>query len=522
VLTFWHTQAVWSTRQDQLSVYYRTSSTGTWTLLITYTASVTAWTQRTISLPNGSSDYYIAFEGNAKYGRGVCIDDVQISCTAVPVSVSIAASANPVCAGTGVTFTATPANGGTTPSFQWKVNGSNAGTNNAAFTYTPVTGDQVSCVLTSSALCITGNPATSGTISMTVNPVLTLTNSITTPETTVCAGTPVTVTCNHNYPVSSCDWYVNGSIVSHNMELTYVPVNNDDIMCVCNITPGGCWSAPTATSNSLTMTVNSLLPVSISIAASANPVDQGTQVTFTATPVNEGTSPAYQWIVNANNADNAINAAYTYTPVSGDQVLCVLTSNALCTSGNPANSNTISMVVNTPPPAALELQGITVAGTQCFAAVQTITVAGNETFFTVQDGGSATMIAGENIFYYPGTVVEPGGYLYGAIAPGGPWCPPHRNTDLSGIKVAPDENGQPFRRIYPNPTTGIFTLEPNKSGSMGKLLVEIYDMNGQKLLSKELTDSNHHDFSLSGHPAGIYLIRVISGTNSGTARIVKQ
>jgi hypothetical protein len=120
-LTFWHTQAVRSTRQDQLAVYYKTSLGGTWTLITSYTTSITAWTQRTITLPNVSGDYYIAFQGNAKYGRGVCIDDVTVSTacgTTVPVSVSIIASANPVCAGSSVTFTATPTNGGTTPLYQ--------------------------------------------------------------------------------------------------------------------------------------------------------------------------------------------------------------------------------------------------------------------------------------------------------------------------------------------------------------------------------------------------------------------
>jgi hypothetical protein len=84
-LTFWHYQAAWSGDQDILTVYYRTSATGTWVQLAAYTSSVTAWTQRTISLPSASSDYYINFEGSAKYGYGVCIDDVSITgSTALP------------------------------------------------------------------------------------------------------------------------------------------------------------------------------------------------------------------------------------------------------------------------------------------------------------------------------------------------------------------------------------------------------------------------------------------------------
>jgi hypothetical protein len=87
----------------------------------------------------------------------------------LPVSVSIAASANPVCTGTSVTFTATPTNGGTTPAYQWKLNGANVGTNSATYTLpAPVNGNVITCVLTSNATCPSGNPATSNAITMVV------------------------------------------------------------------------------------------------------------------------------------------------------------------------------------------------------------------------------------------------------------------------------------------------------------------------------------------------------------------
>jgi subtilisin family serine protease len=79
VLTFFHTQAYWAGDQDQLKVYYRTSSGGTWTQLAHYTTSITTWTLETISLPNPGATYYIAFEGITDYGYGVCVDNVRIS-----------------------------------------------------------------------------------------------------------------------------------------------------------------------------------------------------------------------------------------------------------------------------------------------------------------------------------------------------------------------------------------------------------------------------------------------------------
>jgi hypothetical protein len=171
-LKFWHTQAVWYSDQDKLSVYYRTSATGTWTLLTTYSSSITTWTQETITLPNTTADYYIAFEGNAKWGYGVCVDDVQVAsaCAIInPVSIQISASANPVSTGTQVTFTSEVQNEGTTPVYQWKKNGvAINGATSADYTDIPVNSDTYQCILTSSTVCVSGNPATSNTVTMQV------------------------------------------------------------------------------------------------------------------------------------------------------------------------------------------------------------------------------------------------------------------------------------------------------------------------------------------------------------------
>jgi PKD repeat protein len=84
------------------------------------------------------------------------------------VGVSVMASANPICVTTPVTYTSTPTNGGTSPVFQWKVNGSNVGTNTTTYTYVPANNDVITCVLTSSATFVSGNPATSAPVTMAV------------------------------------------------------------------------------------------------------------------------------------------------------------------------------------------------------------------------------------------------------------------------------------------------------------------------------------------------------------------
>jgi|GEM_PF-1084544 len=77
-MNFWHTQDIYFGAQDELKVYYKTSASGSWNLLADYTNQLSSWQHDSLSLPNLSSDYYIAFEGNAISGNGVCIDDVSI------------------------------------------------------------------------------------------------------------------------------------------------------------------------------------------------------------------------------------------------------------------------------------------------------------------------------------------------------------------------------------------------------------------------------------------------------------
>ncbi len=269
----------------------------------------------------------------------------------LPVSVSIAASANPSCAGNSVTFTATPTNGGATPSYQWKRNGINVGINSNTYSYVPTTGHVITCVLTSSITpCATGNPATSNAITMTVNANIPVSVSIAASVTTICAGTSVTFTATpvNGGTTPAYQWKRNGANVGGNSP-TYTTAglaNNDVVTCVLtsNITP--CPTGNPATSNAITMTVNPILTASVTIAASANPVCTGTSVTFTASPVNGGTTPSYQWYRGAV-AVGGNSPTYTYTPANGDAIRVVMTSNATpCLTSSPATSNTIVMVVN--------------------------------------------------------------------------------------------------------------------------------------------------------------------------------
>jgi C1A family cysteine protease len=106
-LIFWHTQLTKTTNQDSLSIYYKTSNTAEWIPLTTYKQSISSWDADTVLLSNLSSDYYICFEGNAKNGRGVCVDDVTIVPGTPAVAVTLTIADSVVSSGESVCFDAT-------------------------------------------------------------------------------------------------------------------------------------------------------------------------------------------------------------------------------------------------------------------------------------------------------------------------------------------------------------------------------------------------------------------------------
>ncbi len=77
-LKFWFTNQKWSSDQDVLEIYYRTSPTDVWTLLATYDNNVSDWAKDSLLLHNPSAAYQIQFKATSNYGYGINIDDVTI------------------------------------------------------------------------------------------------------------------------------------------------------------------------------------------------------------------------------------------------------------------------------------------------------------------------------------------------------------------------------------------------------------------------------------------------------------
>ena len=99
----------------------------------------------------------------------------------------------------------------------------------------------------------------------------------------------------------------------------------------------------TSISQAAMVKVNELLVPDVQIDAPSE-VIAGTQITLTAIPVNEGTSPTYQWYNYTTVIGNS--SELTYLPADGDEITVEMTSSETCLAANPVTSNPINITVN--------------------------------------------------------------------------------------------------------------------------------------------------------------------------------
>lgn len=290
-------------------------------------------------------------------GSDTIIKPNLVSVGTVPAgsSIAITTGTNAFCQGTSVTFTATPTNGGTSPSYQWYVNGNAVG-GETSITYTSntLTGNPVvTCQVTSNAACASPATATSSGVTLTITPTVTPEISIVVSggTSTICSGESVALSSSifGGGTSPTYQWQVNGTNAGTGTSLTSSTFNNGDIITCTLTSTATCASPPSITSNSITVTVSPMVAPTAAIALSSGilPTCPGTPFTLAASSTNGGTSPSYQWQKNGVN----VFAGTSFTPVSpanGDVITCIVTSNSECLSAPTATSNSITVSLISP------------------------------------------------------------------------------------------------------------------------------------------------------------------------------
>ncbi|MFH0760815.1 MAG: T9SS type A sorting domain-containing protein, partial [Bacteroidota bacterium] len=262
-------------------------------------------------------------------------------------------------------------------------------------------------------------------------------------------------------------------------------------------------------------------------------VQQGqTGVQYSTSPIANATG--YTWSVPSGativSGTNSTTITVDFSPTASSGNITVYGTNA-CGNGPTAQAFPVTVVMAT----QLELTDITIPNgtTICYDATQTIILAGNGTFFTVENGGSVTLIAGLNILMLPGTTVQPGGYMWAYITTTGQYCGP-TNSPVYPVakneitKVNPEEfipvtkPAVPQCKIYPNPTTGNFTLELTGLAETASVQVEAFSIMGEKIFTRVLSGTSNHVFSISERPSGLYFVKVTAEGSSQILKVVKQ
>jgi hypothetical protein len=297
----------------------------------------TSYTTPSIS---STTSYY----AEARNNTTGCVSSTRTAVTAtvnplLNANVSITASATTICSGTSVTFTATPTNGGDSPSYVWKKNNSTiAGETTSTYSSTSlVNGDMITCEMTSnSTSCLVASSVNSNGVTMVVNALPTATISAS-GATTFCAGGNVTLTAGTS---TSYLWSNNATAAS------------------INVSASGTYSVTVSNANGCSATASIIVTELTAPTASSTATSilcNGGTATVTVT----GTGGTGTYTGTGNFTVSAGTYSYTVTDANGctSSTSITVTQPALVNAPTGTSSQTFCSTLNA------TLSSISVTGT---------------------------------------------------------------------------------------------------------------------------------------------------------------
>lgn len=417
------------------------------------------------------------------------------------VLAALTAGSNPDCPGHPLTFTAYPGTGGPSPLYQWRIDGV-AVTGATSNTYTNIfnDGDTVSVMMVSNSTCaFPTDTAYSNGIEV-IHDSLTATLTMGVAWNPICAGASDTFTAVALDAGlgSTIYWYVNGVQVPGALGPNYITdtLHNGDIVYAMLVTTDACVINDTTISPSVTMTVlpNVDPTANIVLTHGANPGCIDSAITFTASFADGGVTPDLLWLVN-DTVRGSGTASFTRAYNNGDLLTFRLrTTDGGCYLNDSVTTPAILMVRDSTPVAPL------------VSLIDNILVANTTGTYIWYFNG--VVIPGANSqTYHPGTM----GYYSARRDTGN--CPSEMSNliYISLLKVV--EIAGNTVKIYPNPTSGIVTLD---WGSAVRTNITVSNIIGQVVLSETSNGRSSKDLNLSHLPAGNYII-TLKDENGGVS-----
>lgn len=166
-----------------------------------------------------------------------------------------------ICTGASTTINSSIANGGTTPAYQWYINGIVSG-NSAGLTTSALTnGDSVYCDLTSNAVCPSSATVRSNVLIYTVQSNVTPNISINSvPFDTICEGDTALLTASIGGGGSApqIDWFLNGSYAASGNTYGTPVLSNGDQVDAWMVSNSSCRTTDTGFSNTETYQIKNV------------------------------------------------------------------------------------------------------------------------------------------------------------------------------------------------------------------------------------------------------------------------
>jgi hypothetical protein len=450
------------------------------------------------------------------YFIGTCGNDSALSAgytvlraATVPPTVTLALTSgtNPGCAGQMLTFTAIPTNGGTAPTYQWKVNGAPvAGATGASYSAVFANNDVVTVDMVSNSSCAVPTTATSDADTI-VHQQMTenITIGITSGSNPTCAGKPITFTALTTNAGTNpqIQWYVNGTSVPGATGATYTTstLANGNVITAIVTATDPCVLNPSDTSNAVTISIAPVIVPSVAVAITdgSNPGCLDSLVEFTATVTNHGTTPIYEWLVNGNVVTTGLVYS-SNTLLNGDVVVFrSIATDGACYSFDTMLSAPIVMGRYSTPAAPV----ISLIGNMLVANVSTPIV-------WFGPGGQISGTSGQS--YHPTQI----GTYYAVVSNNGCYSAPSNMLTIALLTI--DEYNLEQVKVYPNPSKGFLTFD--WAGQNVNVKLDVYNLMGQGLMHEEVRNQSHKVMDLSHLVNGTYfvVIREASG-KTGTIKM---
>ena len=239
---------------------------------------------------------------------------------------------------------------GTGPfTYQWQKNGNNiAGANNPILNLVSVNtennGNYI-CKITGPQ----GENLNSNTANLAVTQNVSPSISITASTLEICAGTAINFVAQSENGGDNpgYQWKVNGASIGGGSDaVTFATLKNGDII-QCELTSSiNCVTNASVLSNELQVVVHPIVVVSANLSVPKTSICRDEKITFTATPINGGNNPSYQWQINGANVGSDNNTFTPDTLRNGDAVRVILTSSETCVGSHEFITDNIIISVD--------------------------------------------------------------------------------------------------------------------------------------------------------------------------------